>query len=149
MKKIKKESSKKKVMIALIIIAIIIILFGLCMVFMSLKDKKLVYEDYTIAEDHYGKIEEYDPSYTVDGFNPSNKRAYYIIGSITAQKDKDFTVITFNLYDKKNKLLGKAVAGLNSIEKGKTYKFKALSLVDDNVIDQIDHYELEKVELGN
>ena len=88
------------------------------------------------------------PSITVDGLN-AGENAYYIRGKISAKDDKSFSVITYNLYDKDNNLLGTAVAGLNSLEKDKVYDFEAIALLEQNDLTNIDHYELESVELGN
>lgn len=109
--------------------------------------EEMKYEAYTIYDGHVGKVEEYDPSMTVDGYNGGEK-AYYITGKISARENKDYSVITFNLYDKDNNLLGTAVAGLNELEKDKIYDFKALSLIKTEDVDKVTHYELKKVELG-
>ncbi len=148
MKKIKQFLSKKTVAITLLILATIALTIAAYFIFRSDTDKEIVYKDYVIAEGHQGKIEDYDPSYTVEGYKGDKYRAYYIRGKITALEDKSFTVITFNLYDKKDNLLGTAVAGLNEVKKGKTYSFKALSLVENKDIDKIDHYEIKDVKLG-
>ena len=57
--------------------------------------------------------------------------------------------MTFNLYDKQNKLLGTAVGGLKEVKKGKTYSFRAIALVDDEDTLKIDHYKIKSIELGN
>ena len=112
-----------------------------------LESGEIIYKDYTIASGHTGEIANYDKSYTVDGFKGGDK-AYYIKGNITAGANKNFTVITFNLYDKKNNLLGTAVAGLKEIKKGKTYEFKALSLIEQKDIGKIDHYKIKNIKQG-
>ena len=133
--KIKKLLSKKPVMIILVVLALIAILITIYFMFIKQTDGKIVYEDYTIASGHTGKIENYDSSYTVEGFKGGNK-AYYIKGNITADQNKKFTVITFDLYDKKNNLLGTAVGGLKEVKKGKTYEFKALSLINEKMLQE-------------
>ena len=102
------------------------------------------YEDYTILEGHSGSIEKYDKSHAVEGYKGDGKEAYYITGKITAIRDKKFTIITFNLYDRGNKLLGTAVAGLNEVKKGKTYDFKAISLEKID-LEKINHYKLKNI----
>ena len=135
---------KKSVMIG--IVAVIVLMIGIiiyCLFFANV-DKKITYKDYTILKGHYGRVEKYDPSYAIEGYKGDKKNAYYITGKITADKKKDFTIITFNLYDKSNKKLGTAVAGLNEIQKGKIYDFKAISLEKINV-KQVDHYKIKDI----
>ena len=84
---------------------------------------------------------------TVDGYEPSNN-AYYVTGKISAKEDKDFSVITFNLYDEDDNLLGTAIAGLNELKKDVVYDFKALGILKADDVEKVDHYTLESVELG-
>ena len=135
---------KKTVMIG--IIAVIVLMIGViiyCLFFANV-DQKITYEDYTILKGHFGRVEKYDPSYAIEGYKGDKKNAYYITGKITAEKNKSFTVITFNLYNKSNKKLGTAVAGLNEVKQGKTYDFKAISLEKMNV-KQVDHYKIKDI----
>lgn len=141
--------SKKPVMVVLVIFALFALAVAIYSLFIYDNDDKIVYENYTIASGHVGKLEKYDPSYTVDGYKGSTDEAYYITGNITASEDKDFTVVTFNLYDKQNKLLGTAVGGLKEVKKGKTYSFRAIALVDDEDTLKIDHYKIKSIELEN
>lgn len=147
--KIKCFFNKKPVQVVIIILLLGLIFTMLYFMFIHKDDGKLVYSDYTISAGHVGEIKEFDPSYTVDGYQGDQYRAYYITGKISAKEDKGFTVITFNLYDEKDNLVGTAVAGLNELKKGKTYDFKALSLVENVDVDRVDHYELKSIELGN
>lgn len=144
----KKNKKIKTIIIIVIILAILLIGSALIYYFIENQDKDIVYNDYTIYERTTGTLEEYDPSITVDGLN-AGENAYYIRGKISAKDDKSFSVITYNLYDKDNNLLGTAVAGLNSLEKDKVYDFEAIALLEQNDLTNIDHYELESVELGN
>lgn len=135
-----------------IAIALVLIVGGLIGLIILNNDncnesKKIKYEDYVIYEGHKGKLEKYDPSMTVDGFI-ANEDAYYITGKISTKEDKNFSIITFNLYDENDKLLGTAVAGLNELKKDKVYDFKALGIVKPENLEKIDHYELKSVELG-
>lgn len=145
--KLKKFFSKKPVMIILVILALVAVLIAIYFMFIKDTSGEITYKDYTIATGHTGQIEKYDTSYTVDGYKGGDK-AYYIKGNITAGNNKKFTVITFNLYDKKNNILGTAVGGLKEIKKGKTYEFKALSLIEQKDIDKIDHYKIKTIEQG-
>lgn len=146
--KLKKFFSKKPVMVILVVLSIIAIVIAIYFMFFFEKNTEITYEDYTIATGHYGKVEEYDPSFTVDGYKGDKEKAYYITGNITAQETKSFTIITFNLYDKQNTILGTAVAGLNEVKKGKSYEFKALSLIENKDIQKIDHYKIKTIDLG-
>ncbi len=144
---VKNFFSKKPVMIVCVVVAVIAVIVAIYFMFFKSYDNTIVYDDYTVANGHSGRIEKYDGSYTVDGYKGGSK-AYYVNGNITASADKKFTVITFNLYDKKNKVLGVAVAGLNEVKKGKTYGFKALSLINESDIDKVDHYEIKSIKQG-
>ena len=136
---------KKSVMIG--IVAVIVLMIGViiyCLFFANV-DKKITYDGYTILKGHYGRVEKYDPSHAIEGYKGDKKNAYYITGKITANKNKNFTIITFKLYDRKNKVLGTAVAGLNEVKKGKVYDFKAISLEKMDV-NKVDHYKIKDIE---
>lgn len=144
----KKVFNKKIVLVILIVLVIA----GLALYFMLGTDndsvsKELKYEDYVIYEGHKGSLEKYDSSMTVDGHTPS-ENAYYITGKISTKEDKEFSVITFNLYDKDDKIIGTAVAGLNELKKNQKYDFKAIALVDAKDLSKIEYYDLKSVELG-
>ena len=143
------ESAKKTVIIFLLVILLLTIGTIVYISLFGKSDKELKYGDYTIAEGHTGTIEKYDPSNTVEGYKGGTDKAYYITGNISSSKDKGFTVITFNLYDKDNKLLGTAVSGLNNLKKGKKYTFKALGLVTESDTNKISYYKLKDIKLGN
>lgn len=144
---LKKVFNKKTIIPIAIVIALIIIAVIIYFLYKGDNPQNIVYEDYTIYADLTGKVEEYDSSMTVDGYEPSDK-AYYVTGRISSKEDKDFSVITFNLYDKDDKLLGTAVAGLNELKKDETYDFKALGIIDGADVEKVEYYTLEKVELG-
>lgn len=146
--KVKTVLDKRNLIPAIIILLLIALLIGVYFSFKSEKeDKQITYKEYTIYADHKGGIEKYDPSMTVDGYKGGDS-AYYITGKISAKENKKYSVITFNLYDENNKLLGTAVAGLNKLEKDKVYDFKALSLIKNSDVEKITHYKLKSVELG-
>ena len=138
----------KKLLLLLLII--IVIAVALIFYFKNNKQssKEIIYEDYKILEGHSGKIEDYDSSLTVDGYQGGEDKAYYITGRITANSDKNFTLITFNLYDKKNNLLGTAVAGIKKLSKDTIYSFKATSLIERKDIEKIAYYEIKDIKLG-
>lgn len=149
LKKLKRFYKKKSVVIVTVVIVLLLIISLLCLTLLKEEEPSTIkYEDYTISEGHYGKIEKYDSSYTVDGYKGGNK-AYYITGNITAKKDKSFTKIVFDLYDKEGKKIGTAVDGVKSLKKGKVYKFKALGIIDSKNIENIDSYKINTIELGN
>lgn len=136
---------KKSFMISILVVIFIMIAVIIYCLFFTKTYGPIVYNDYTILEGHTGKIEEYNSAYAVEGYKGDGKTAYYINGKITANSSKQFTIITFNLYDKNNKLLGTAVTGLNEIKKNKVYDFKALSLVTSKDVKRIDHYKLKDI----
>lgn len=131
------------------VIAIVIILIVALLIFIfiggnnSMSDA-MTYEDFTVLKGHLGKLEKYDKSHAIEGYKGGSE-AYYIKGKVTSNKDKGFTIMTFNLYDKNDNLLGTAVATLNEVKKGKTYTFKAVSLTEKAKTKQIDHYSIESV----
>lgn len=135
---------KKRIIILIVILAIIV---GGVFVYFKLmyKNGDLEYGGFTVLKGHYGKVEKYDASHTVEGYKGSADKAYYIIGKVTSKNDVGFTVITFDLYNKKDKKLGVAVAGLSKLEKGKEYNFRALSLVEGKYTNEIDHYKLNSI----
>ena len=140
----------KRIITTILVLIILVTVVGAAyFTLIKPKDGKITYGDYTILSGHYGKVEKYDPSITVEGYKGDNNSAYYITGKISSKQDKNFTIITFNLYDKSNKLLGTAVAGVNKLKKGNIYDFKALSLVDSSNVQRINHYKIQSVKLGN
>lgn len=147
-----KKKFNKKTLIIVAIILLLIIGGVVAYTFLGSNSDnnesgKLKYEDYVIYEGHKGSLEKYDPSMTVDGHTKS-ENAYYITGKISTKDDKEFSVITFNVYDKDDKLLGTAVAGLNELKKDVKYDFRAIALVDAKDLEKIDYYKLKSVELG-
>lgn len=136
---------KKSVMISMLVVIFIMAAVVLYCLFFAKSTGKIVYDDYTILEGHIGKIEKYDSSHVVEGYKGDGKTAYYISGKITADNNKSFTIITFNLYDKSNTLLGTAVAGLNEVKKDKVYDFKAVSLIESSGVQKIDHYKIKDI----
>ena len=147
--KLKNIDNKKYLIIgSTIFIVVLIIVIGIFFAGdNSNESKKMTYEEYTIHEGHKGSIEKYDESMTVDGVEKTDM-AYYIVGEISTKEDKAFSVITFNLYDKNDKVLGTAIAGVNDLEKNKRYKFKAISTIDEKELEKISYYKIKSVELG-
>lgn len=134
---------KNKFIIISIILVLLLAIFIISR-FNIHTDGVMTYKDYTILEGHSGKIEDYDPANAVEGYK-GGKKAYYISGKINSNKNQGFVLITFNLYDKKDNLLGTAVAGVRKLKKDKPYDFKAVSLIEYEKIEKIDHYALESV----
>ena len=134
----------KYVIIGIVIIVILLIVFILPFMTSKSSSEEIKYEDYTILEGHTGGIKKYDSSHAVEGYKGDKNEAYYINGRITSSRDKTFTIITFNLYSRSNKLLGTAVAGLNEVKKGKIYSFKAVSL-EKIELNKIDHYKIKSI----
>ena len=140
-----KEILKNKyVIVGIVIILILFVVFILSFFTPKTSNKEIKYEDYTILEGHYGQIEKYDSSRAIEGYKGDAKEAYYISGKITSSRNKDFTIITFNLYSRSNKILGTAVAGLNEIKKGKAYSFKAVSLEKIDLT-KISYYKIKSI----
>ncbi len=140
---------KRLVIVSLVLIVLVVVISTIYFTFIKPKDVKIIYGDYEVLSGHYGKVEKYDPSMTVEGYKGDNNNAYYITGKIKSKKDKGFTIITFNLYDKSNTLIGTAVAGVNELKEGNTYDFKALSLVNSSDMQRINHYRIKSIKLGN
>lgn len=132
--------------IAIIVIILIIAFIGIFLYSRNnvKTDGSINYKEFTIKEGHSGKIEKYDSSNAVEGYQ-GGKEAYYIKGKVTSTKEQGFILITFNLYDKQDKLLGTAIAGLNTMKKDKAYNFKAVSLIKYEEIKKIDHYSLKDI----
>lgn len=57
-----------------------------------------------------------------DGF------AYYVTGTITNNTNKEYSYVqvTFNLYDSSGAQIGTALANINNLEAGGTWKFSAI-----------------------
>ena len=152
MKKIKKKYKRLFILFVVVLIVFLVLIIGKSFLNddsdtgdNSNKTDSISYNDYVIEKGHFGKFEKYDPSHSVSGYKGGNDEAYYINGKITSKIDKSFILITFNLYDKDDKLLGIAVSGLNGLQKNKTYNFKALSLIESKYNKDIDHYKLKEI----
>lgn len=134
----------KFVIMGIIIVFIILLVLFILSLIPKASHDAIKFEDYTILEGHFGQIEKYDSSHAIEGYKGDPKEAYYINGKITSERNKKFTIITFDLYSRSNKFLGTAVAGLNEVKKGKTYGFKAVSLEKID-LDKIDHYKIKNI----
>ena len=142
------DLSKRLIIYVMVIILASLIALMLYSFFILDPNGSIKYNDCTIDSGHYGKTEKYDPSNTIEGYKGSEDSAYYIYGKISCKKDKKFTLITFNLYDQNNKLLGTAISGINKIKKDTKYSFKALSLTNEQDTSKINHYKLKDIKLG-
>lgn len=111
-------------------------------------DKRLRYEDFVIERGHMGSMAKYDVSLYVDGYLGSKEEAYYITGNLISKNHYDFVLLTFNLYDKDDNLLGIAQGGLSDVKKDEELEFKALSLTTYEDTKKITRYELKDI-VGN
>lgn len=103
------------------------------------------FNNYVITN-HIGNIDTYDESLYIEGYKGNYDYAYYITGKIKVDINSKFILITFDLLDKDNKVIGKAQAGLNDIEKNKEYEFKAISLEDEMTIQNVVGYKIKSIE---
>lgn len=147
MRKLNRRFVKKVKIFLLLLVIVLVLVLSVKYFFKNdfSSNGSISYDNYVIERGHSGKLEKYDPSHTVEGYKGGKDQAYYITGRITSKVDKGFILITFNLYDQNNKVLGTAVAGLSAVKKDKTYDFKALSLIESKYNDNIDHYKLKEI----
>lgn len=138
----KKGLRNKFIIIGIVLLLILLVIFVISKI--GNNSDVMTYKNFTILEGHSGKIDKYDPSNAVEGYK-GGKEAYYISGKINSTQNQSFVLITFNLYDKKDNLLGTAVAGVRKLKKNQPYDFKAVSLIEYEKIKKIDHYKLESV----
>lgn len=88
------------------------------------------------------KKEDFTIEGEVTGDYDSAKMGYYIEGVIknNTDKDKTYVQVTYNLYDKDGNQLGTALANVNNLKAGGTWKFKAMGMADG-----ITKYELAEI----
>lgn len=132
----------KKIIIPL---TILFLLAGIiCIAIVACTNKNIDYDDYTIYKGVEGKIEKYDSTKVVEGYNGGNK-AYYIEGDIKSSSDKNFIIIIYDLYDKKNTKLGIAKAILTNVKAKEKYHYKAIGLIDSSKVNDVSYYKFNKV----
>lgn len=139
---------KDKKIIILIISLIIFIGIGVYfLLFNSQSDKSYTYDEFTINKGSIGELKEYNKTMYFEGYEGDYTEAYYINGSMTnnGSNNYKFILITFNLYDKNNNLLGTAIAGINNVEGNKTYEFTAMSLTTTENAKKIVKYDLKSI----
>lgn len=137
---------KRILVIASLVIVILAILYFVFFMNPNIKEKnnKIKYNEYTIYNNK-GYLDNYDKSLYVEGYNGDYDKAYYITGKLTSEKDSDFVVVIFNLYDKDDKIISTAVAGINDVKKNKEYSFKAMSLCDSKTALNVSYYKIKSI----
>ena len=137
----------KKILVitSFIIIIMAIIYFKYFMNDEIKTNNDIKFNNYVITN-HIGNIDTYDESLYIEGYKGNYDYAYYITGKIKGDINSKFILITFDLLDKENKVIGKAQAGLNDIEKNKEYEFKAISLEDEMTIQNVVGYKIKSIE---
>lgn len=137
----------KKILVltAFIIIIMAIIYFRFFMNDKVEANNDIKFNNYEITE-HLGHLDKYDKTMYIEGYKGSYNYAYYITGKIKSDINNKFILITFDLLDKDNKVIGIAQAGLNNIEKNKEYDFKAISLEGEMIIQNVVGYKIKSVE---
>ena len=145
----------KRSIILISVCAILMLALGIVLFNTFKKDEEnikqydeFVYENYVILKGSYGKIDTYDKSLYLEGYQGSYDETYYINGTLKSNEDtkQNYVVIRFDLYDKDGSLLGEAVAGINDVEPNTEYKFKAMSLTTDENAKKVYKYNLKKIE---
>lgn len=73
-----------------------------------------------------------------------NSFSHYIEGTVTNNKDKDYSYvqIEFICYDKDGNNLGTAIDNTNNLLGNQTWKFKAMGLFTDSKTDHCDFHEI-------
>lgn len=137
----------KKILVltAFIIIFMAIIYFRYFMNDKVEANNDIKFNNYQITE-HLGHLDTYDKTMYIEGYQGSYNYAYYITGKIKSDINSKFILITFDLLDKDNKVIGIAQAGLNSVEKNKEYDFKAISLEGEMTIQNVVGYKIKSIE---
>ena len=137
----------KKILVltAFIIIFMAIIYFRYFMNDKVEANNDIKFNNYQITE-HLGHLDTYDKTMYIEGYQGSYNYAYYITGKIKSDINSKFILITFDLLDKDNKVIGTAQAGLNNIEKNKEYDFKAISLEGEMIIQNVVGYKIKSIE---
>lgn len=88
------------------------------------------------------KVEEF--SYTIDS-SYSNGFSYYIEGTVTNNKDKDYSYVSieFVCYDANGNNLGTAMDNTSNLLGNETWKYKAMGLFSDE--ENVDHCDFREV----
>ena len=138
---------KRILIVSSLVIVILVILYFLVFMNPDIKKKnnEIKYKEYTILNNNKGYLDNYDKSLYVEGYKGDYDKAYYITGKLTSEKDSDFVVIVFNLYDKNDKIISTAVAGINDVKKNKEYSFKAMSLCDSKTALNVSYYKIKSI----
>ena len=134
----------------LVITSFVIIIMAIVYFRFFMNDKveannDIKFNNYEITE-HLGHLDTYDKTMYIEGYQGNYNYAYYITGKIKSDINSKFILITFELLDKDNKVIGTAQAGLNDIEKNKEYNFKAISLEGEMTIQNVVGYKIKSIE---
>ena len=124
----KKKQGKHKLLIVFIIIIIIGIIVAIAGV------------DGESEENNKEKF-----SYTITSSAPDKANfAYYIEGVVTNNLDKDYSYvqIEFICYDKDGNNLGTALANTNNLLGKQTWKYKAMGMFTNQIVDHCDFKEV-------
>ena len=135
----------KKKLILCIIIGIVLIVALIAIYFSFSKKKKtdnITINGVTVYKDMKGSIEEYDDTMYIEAYEGNYEKAYYITGTLNSEKDYDNMILVFDVKDRKGKVIGAAIAGINGVKKGGDYTFKALSTVKEGKLNKIHSFTL-------
>lgn len=143
----------KRNVILIGICTLLVVVFGIILFFVLKEDEVkvgevLTYKNYTILKGHTGRLEDYDKTLYAEGYKGNYDEAYYIEGTLKSNEveKQNFVVIRFNLFDEKGNIVGEAIAGINGVENGKDYNFKAMSLTTTEDAKKVVKYDLKSIE---
>lgn len=142
------KDKKKIIMICISVLVLVLVCIGIYKAFSKGEGEKredVVINDVKIYKNLEGTIEEYDKTMYVEGYQGNYEKAYYISGELRPDKDYANLLILFDVKDKKDNVIGTAIAGLTDVKKGGDYNFKALSTVKESDLDKIHTFEVSDI----
>lgn len=129
--------------VIVLIVAMVVLFYvgfiGLC-IFVS--------DDSDVKTNKNGSVSIDDGQLTIEkgtkGYYDEKTDNFYIIGTLTnnSSDDYDYVTINYHVSDKDGNILGNATDSIDNLEKGKSWKFKA-------VYQNVDAKEVKKFKINN
>lgn len=140
-----KKKTSKLVIVLLVILAIVVMYilpFGLSLWFFASEEVKIEEKNNQILIDNGDMVVN-----NITSYYDEEDEIYYIMGTLKNNEEShcDYLYIEFNVYDVDGNVLGEAVASINGLDEGASWKFKAK--YEENDAFEVTNYKFSTIEL--
>lgn len=137
---------RKKVLL-IVLGAVLLLGIGFGTYYLITSNNQMKYEDFIIEKGNKGSFEIYNKSLYYEGYEGDYDKAYYITGSLKNNTGAyvSLAIITFDLYDENDKIIGVAKASVTNIGIDASKEFKAMSLTTTAKASKVKSYKINSI----